>query len=218
MGNKPPCSWWFRPSKSRKYFKKCTMGAPVLILELTRRSLKLGRDFTGSVVNRTSRTGARYLRPVRRSRNQGLGARGPLQQYNVGPLFERIAVDIAGPFPMTEDGNKYIMVVSDYFSKWPEAYAIRNQEATTVATTLIDNWISRLGLPMELHLDQGKNFESKLFQTVTEEWGYGRHGLRCCTRSQREWQNASILSWRNISRRWWPNFRKIRIDIFHCSY
>ena len=63
-----------------------------------------------------------------------------MQQYNVGSPFERIAVDIAGPFPVTEDGNKYIMVVSDYFSKWPEAYAIRNQEATTVATTLIDNW------------------------------------------------------------------------------
>ena len=72
---------------------------------------------------------------------------------------------------MTEDANKYIMVVSDYFSKWPEAYAIRNQEATTVATTLIDNWISRFGVPMELHSDQGRKFESNLFQRVTEIQG-----------------------------------------------
>ena len=72
---------------------------------------------------------------------------------------------------MTEDGNKYIMVVMDYFSIWPEAYAIRNQEATTVATTLIDNWISRFEVPLELHSDQGKNFESNLFQRVTEVLG-----------------------------------------------
>ena len=80
-------------------------------------------------------------------------------------------MDISGPFLVTEDGNKYIMVVSDYFSKWPEAYAIRNQEATTVATTLIDNWISRFGVPVELHSDQGRNFQFILFQRVTEVLG-----------------------------------------------
>ena len=41
----------------------------------------------------------------------------PMQYYNVGLPFERIVVDVAGPLPVTEDGNKYIMVVSDYFSK-----------------------------------------------------------------------------------------------------
>ena len=49
-------------------------------------------------------------------------------------------MDIASPFSVTEDGNKYIMVISDYFSKWPELYAISNQEATTIAKMLIDNW------------------------------------------------------------------------------
>lgn len=34
-----------------------------------------------------------------------------MRQYNVGRLFERIVLDVAGPFPMTDDGNKYIMVV-----------------------------------------------------------------------------------------------------------
>ena len=72
-------------------------------------------------------------------------------------------MDIADPYPVTEDGNKYIMVVSEYFSKWPEAYALPNQEATTVATMLIDNWISRFGVPMELPSD--------LFKRVTELLG-----------------------------------------------
>ena len=74
----------------------------MLILESTRRLLKLGRDFTGFVVEKTSRAGARNVRPVRRSRTR---ARGPMPKYNVGSPFERIAVDVGGPFSVTEDGN-----------------------------------------------------------------------------------------------------------------
>ena len=93
-------------------------------------------------------------------------ARGSMQQHNVVSPFERIAVDIASPFPVTEAGNKYIMIVSDYFSKWPETFAIPNQETTTVAKMLINNWISRFGVPMKIYSDQGRNFDSNLFQKV----------------------------------------------------
>ena len=93
-------------------------------------------------------------------------SRGQLKQYNVGAPFERIAIDIAGPFPVTKDGNKYILVAMDYFSKWPEAYAIPNQEAVTVAQVLVDNLICRFGVPLEIHSDQGRNFESGVFQQI----------------------------------------------------
>ena len=54
-----------------------------------------------------------------------------MREYNVVFPFERIAIDIAGPFPVTDDGNHYIMVEGDYFTKWVESYAIPNQEVTT---------------------------------------------------------------------------------------
>jgi predicted aspartyl protease len=98
-------------------------------------------------------------------------SRGLMKQYNVGAPFERIAFDIAGPFPVTDSGNKYIMVVIDYFSKWPEAYGLPNQEAVTVSRALIENWICRYGLPLEMHSHQGRNFESNVFQGVCELLG-----------------------------------------------
>ena len=47
-------------------------------------------------------------------------SRGQLQQYKPGAPFKRIARDVAGPFPVSNTGNRYILVVMDYFSKWPE--------------------------------------------------------------------------------------------------
>ena len=41
--------------------------------------------------------------------------------------MERIAIDILGPLPESANGNKYIMVVDDYLSKWTESYTILNQ-------------------------------------------------------------------------------------------
>ena len=53
--------------------------------------------------------------------------------YNVGTPLERIAVDITGPFKPSDQGNKYVLVVGDYFTNWTEAYALPDQEAKTVA-------------------------------------------------------------------------------------
>ncbi|GFX74183.1 retrovirus-related Pol polyprotein from transposon 412 [Trichonephila clavipes] len=81
-------------------------------------------------------------------------SRGKLHRYNVGAPFERIAFDILGPLPRTASGNKYLLVVMDYFTKWPEVYPIPDQEAPTVAEAVVQHWISRYGVPLQLHSDQ----------------------------------------------------------------
>ncbi|GFX11425.1 retrovirus-related Pol polyprotein from transposon 412 [Trichonephila clavipes] len=86
--------------------------------------------------------------------------RGRLQLYNGGAPFERITFDILGPIPRSSDGNNNILVVMDYFTKWPEAYLISDQEASTVVEILVQHWISRFGVPLQLHSDQGRNFDS----------------------------------------------------------
>ena len=72
--------------------------------------------------------------------------------------LERIAVDGLGPLPVSDSGNKYLLIVVDYFTKWPEAYPLPNQEASTVADILVREFVSRFGVPMKLHSDQGRNF------------------------------------------------------------
>ncbi|KAK2922219.1 hypothetical protein Q8A73_001704 [Channa argus] len=98
-------------------------------------------------------------------------SRGPLQQYLVGAPMERVGVDILGPFPTTEAGNRYILVGMDYFTKWPEPYAVPDMTATTAAQRLVEDMFSRFGVPEELHSDQGRNFESRLFAKVCQRLG-----------------------------------------------
>lgn len=59
-----------------------------------------------------------------------------LKSYVVEVPFERIATDIAGPLPITEDKNRYILVVGDCFSKLTEAYPMPDIQAKTVANIL----------------------------------------------------------------------------------
>ena len=59
----------------------------------------------------------------------------------------------------------------DYFTKWPEAYAIPDQEAETVVDALVGGMFSHLGVPETLHSDQGRNFESKVFASMCERLG-----------------------------------------------
>jgi hypothetical protein len=54
----------------------------------------------------------------------------------------------------------------DYLTNWPVVYAIPNQEASTVADVLVKNFFCRFGVAMELHSDQGRNFESRLIPEV----------------------------------------------------
>ena len=66
----------------------------------------------------------------------------------------------------TNKGNRYILVIADYFTKWTEAYALPNHTAVTVAETLITEFVCRWGMPLAIHSDQGREFESRLFKEM----------------------------------------------------
>ena len=74
-------------------------------------------------------------------------------------------MDICGPYPVSNRGNRYILVITDHFTKWVEAYAIPNQEAVTVAFCF-ETFINTFGYPDIILTDQGRNFESALIKEM----------------------------------------------------
>lgn len=92
--------------------------------------------------------------------------RAPLVPLPVGYPFERVAMDILGPLPMTENGNKYVLVFSEYLTKFATRCAISDISAKTVAEKFLEEIILRHGSPKKLLTDQGKNFTSKLISEL----------------------------------------------------
>ena len=45
-------------------------------------------------------------------------------------------MDLIGPLTETIAGNKYILTITDYYTKWAEATPLRSKEATSVASFL----------------------------------------------------------------------------------
>ena len=75
--------------------------------------------------------------------------------------FSRIAMDIVGPLPKSQSGNKYLLVICDYATRYPEAIPLRTIDAEHVAEELI-KLFARVGVPQEILTDQGSNFISQL--------------------------------------------------------
>lgn len=92
-------------------------------------------------------------------------ATAPLHPITVGDPFGMVAVDFL-ELPRSSRGNKYCMVVSDYYTKWPEVVALPDQQALTVARALVSEVISRHGVPRVLHSDQGGSFENKVIREL----------------------------------------------------
>ena len=90
-----------------------------------------------------------------KTHKRNLGALTPIY---TGEPFERVAMDLIGPLPRTERGNRYILTVVDHFTKHVEAYALPDQEAVTIARVLLNEFISRFEVPYIIYTDQGANF------------------------------------------------------------
>ena len=77
--------------------------------------------------------------------------------------MERCHLDILGPLPKSKQGNKYVLLMVDQFTKWTEAVALPDQTATTVAKAAVDYIFARFGCPKEVCIDEGANFTGKVF-------------------------------------------------------
>ena len=98
--------------------------------------------------------------------HQGTVPKGRVSKVPLGTMslidvpFRRIAVDLIGPVaPVSENGNRYILTLVDFATRYPEAVALPKIETERVAEALLDTF-SRVGFPKEILSDRGGQFTS----------------------------------------------------------
>lgn len=87
--------------------------------------------------------------------------------------FERIGVDVVGPVQRSQAGNRFILVISDYATRYPEAFPLRDVTAKQIASALL-KFFSQVGIPKEVLTDQGTNFMSHTLYQVYQLLGIKR--------------------------------------------
>ena len=96
-------------------------------------------------------------------------SKAPLVSLPVGRPWEMLAVDVL-EVPLSTCGNRYLLVVLDYFTKWAEAFPMPDQTAKRITNILI-SLCARMGLPSIIHSDQGRNFQSTIFCQTLQAFG-----------------------------------------------
>lgn len=79
--------------------------------------------------------------------------------------FQRIGIDLLGRFPKSKKGNKWIIVCTDYLSRFAITKALPTAEAEEVAKFVTEEIVLKHGAPRTILTDRGKVFQSKM---VTE--------------------------------------------------
>ena len=92
--------------------------------------------------------------------------RAPMGSIRTGAPWDVLATDFLGPFPVTAHGNRYILVLTDHFSKYVEVIPVPDLTAETCANKIVNEFISRWGCPVSILSDQGRTYESKLFKEL----------------------------------------------------
>ncbi len=101
------------------------------------------------------------------SRNRpGKATKAPMILREVEGAFDTIVIDLVGPLKKSKNGNKWILTVEDYLSKWPEAIPLPDSKAHTIATALLDHVISRHSAPRVILSDRGQNFLSSVVREL----------------------------------------------------
>nr|VZI40994.1 unnamed protein product [Spirometra erinaceieuropaei] len=87
--------------------------------------------------------------------------------------FAHVQIDLVGPFP-TSRGCNYLLTAIDRNTRWPIATPIPNITADSVAHAFLEHWISHYGVPSTITADRGQQFESRLFNSLTDLLGCSR--------------------------------------------
>ncbi len=101
-----------------------------------------------------------------RMRGYGKRREGGLQVMTANEPNEQVGIDLM-VLPKSQTGNKYILTIVCYFSKYTRAVPISSKNMESVAYAFYTNWLLPYGAPDRIISDQGNEFVNGLFEQVT---------------------------------------------------
>ena len=118
-----------------------------------------------------------YVKTCDRCQRRGKpSGKHELHPIKVKHPFYQIGIDIVGPLPKTFQSNKYIVVAIDYFTKWPEAKALKEANAKEVSNFIYEDIICRHGCPQRILSDRGSHFNNQLVKELVDKFQI-KHGF-----------------------------------------
>ena len=116
--------------------------------------------------------------------------RQPLQETDIPPYpMAKLSLDLSGPYPKTMSGNKYIIAFVNWLSGWPEAFAVPDKTADTVAHLLIKEIFPRFGCPLQIVTDNGSENVNKVVQETMSHLIYTMFKVVCIIlRAMQRWK------------------------------
>ena len=94
----------------------------------------------------------------------------PLNPQMALALFEKWGMDFIGPIDPLSNGKSYILVCTDYLTKWVEVKAMKHAHDEKVAEFLYEEIFTRYGVPKELFTNQGAQFTSNLISKLMKQY------------------------------------------------
>jgi hypothetical protein len=144
-------------------------GAHIGIRDLASKVIKKG--FYWSTINRDAKTLVRECEACQKIANQQNLPSMPIHLIPPSWPLQRWRMDLVGPLPTAQVNCRFAAVAVDYFTKWVEAKPLANIKAPTIQKFFWQNIICRFGVPRELTVDNGKQFDCYTFKEYCKSLG-----------------------------------------------
>jgi transposase InsO family protein len=89
--------------------------------------------------------------------------------------FEKWGIDFVGPLPRTQRKNEYLIVATDYLTKWAEAAAVPKADKVVAAEFIFNQVVCKYGCPLEVVTDQGGHFMNDVLRELLQHMSIKHH-------------------------------------------
>ena len=118
----------------------------------------------------------KYVESCHECQVQGVHRKNnPIYPIEPNAPWKRVGIDFIGPMPITEKGNRYVIIAIDYFTRFPEARAVPRAIAQEAAKFIYEEIICRHGIVDIIHSDQGTYFNNKLIKALMKRFDMKHH-------------------------------------------